>query len=374
MRILHFILGKANPDRANGVNQVVYGLATHTVLLGHKVHVVGISQSMKTHSEIIQRGVFEVEAFQSFNQGGFDRVKELARQCDIVHLHGVWNFQNVRIGKFCRDRQIPYVVTAHGAYMENYINQGHKYLKVISNFLFQKRLFENAIGVHTLTREESTAISRYCGNAKPFVIPNGIDIDTAGKERWNPHDNRNKIKLGYLGRLSKEKNLENLIYAFYFLPENLRHGVELDLIGPSDGYYGRYLSDVVRELGLTDTVKFIGPKYGKDKIESLIDLDIYIHPSLAEGFSIALIECLFLGIPMIVTRTSNLTYYYNTNSFLMAETTSGDLCRAIVEMIDRREEWSNFSERARSLVLEKLSWRQITIELLEKYADLLDHK
>lgn len=37
MKILHFILEKANQDRANGVNYVIHGLCKYSALAGHKV-------------------------------------------------------------------------------------------------------------------------------------------------------------------------------------------------------------------------------------------------------------------------------------------------------------------------------------------------
>ena len=77
MKILHFILGKANPDRANGVNQVIYGLAKYQRLAGHEVFVIGISKSMEKPYELIDREYFSVEAFKSFNKGGFSRVKSI---------------------------------------------------------------------------------------------------------------------------------------------------------------------------------------------------------------------------------------------------------------------------------------------------------
>ena len=40
-RVLHFILGKANKDRANGVNQVIAGLAKYTARSGGDVRVIG---------------------------------------------------------------------------------------------------------------------------------------------------------------------------------------------------------------------------------------------------------------------------------------------------------------------------------------------
>ena len=43
MEIIHIVLGKANPDRMNGVNKVVYQLATKQADFGEKVAVWGIT-------------------------------------------------------------------------------------------------------------------------------------------------------------------------------------------------------------------------------------------------------------------------------------------------------------------------------------------
>jgi hypothetical protein len=43
MEIIHIVLGKANPDRMNGVNKVVYQLATKQVEFGENVAVWGLS-------------------------------------------------------------------------------------------------------------------------------------------------------------------------------------------------------------------------------------------------------------------------------------------------------------------------------------------
>lgn len=372
MKILHFILGKANPDRSNGVNQVIYGLVKYLTLLGHEVHVVGISKSMTTEFEIAQREYFEVEAFRSFDKGGFNRVKELARQCDLVHMHGIWNLYNVKVGNYCRKNHIPYIVTSHGAYLENNINNSNRFLKNIFNFIFQKKIFDQAIGVHTLTREEESAVLQYCPNAKTFVLPNGIDLSAFEQYYWNEQKDSKVIKIGYIGRLSTEKNLENLIKAISLLPDKFKGSIRLYLIGNTEGKYAKYLNDLTQKMNLVDNIIFLGAKYGEEKKRILVDLDFCIHPSLTEGFSISIIEILALGVPMIITRTSNLTYYYNTNSFIMAEPTANDLCRAIVEMINKRDEWNNFSKRGKELVHEQLNWESIASRLCNKYKELVN--
>jgi len=49
MEIIHIVLGKANPDRMNGVNKVVYQLATKQVEFGENVSVWGIAKDKDTN-------------------------------------------------------------------------------------------------------------------------------------------------------------------------------------------------------------------------------------------------------------------------------------------------------------------------------------
>ncbi|MCG8384731.1 MAG: hypothetical protein MJA30_04255, partial [Cytophagales bacterium] len=47
MKIIHIILGKANPDRMNGVNKVVNSLATAQAHLNYQAEVWGITHSLE---------------------------------------------------------------------------------------------------------------------------------------------------------------------------------------------------------------------------------------------------------------------------------------------------------------------------------------
>lgn len=363
MNILHFILGKANPNRANGVNQVVYGLAKTQTELGHNVKVIGLSQSTDKNFEVINRGNFNVEVFKRFSGKCEKRLHELIQNSDIIHLHGVWNFYNIKVGKYCKKIKKPYVVTAHGGYVKQNVKNSSYIQKLLYHVFWQKKLYERASFVQALTREESSDILYYCKNANTITIPNAIEPDLKSVYTIKK---RSKLKFGYIGRISKEKNLENLITAFSKLPQSILSTVELQIIGPKSKYC-ETLKKLATELNISNQIHFVGPKYNNDKVAALLDLDIYIHPSLMEGFSIAILEVLSLGIPAIITRTSNMAYYYNSNSFIMAEPTATDMARAIEEIIKRKDEWSHLSLNGRKLIQNKLTWEIVTKQMCDEY-------
>ena len=370
MKILHFILGKANPERANGVNQVIHGLAKYQSLAGHEVHVIGISSSMNNSYEKVNRDKFEVECFKNFISESFTYIKKVARSVDIVHLHGVWNMKNVRLGRYLEEIHKPYVITAHCGYAIDRLKQSNYSLKLIYHKLWQKRLFEHAAGIHALTREESTDIYRFCKSDNIFVVPNGVDSDTFDKYHYQIHTGRNKIKLGYIGRISVEKNIDNLIYSIALLPIEIKEKVELSLIGPINDKAKR-LQELAIKLGIGKNIKFLGGKYGEEKLQTLLDLDIYIHPAYSDVVGIAVMEAIALGIPTIVTRTSHMSYFNNTDAFIMVEPTPVDFCQGIQEMIMKQPLWQKYSNRAKILYKKEFNWQLNSNRIVEFYQKMI---
>jgi glycosyltransferase involved in cell wall biosynthesis len=366
MKILHFILGKANPDRANGVNQVIYGLAKYQRLAGHEVFVVGISKSLKKTYELIDRGYFQVEAYKSFNKGGFARVKSICKEIDIVHLHGVWNMKNVRLGHYLQTIGKPYIITAHCGYAMDRLKQSNYLIKLLYHKIWQKNLYEHAAGIHALTREESTDIYHFCKNENIFVVTNGVDPDTYDKYQYVVHQERRKIKFGYLGRLSVEKNIDNLIKAVSLLPDEVKKQVELCLIGPITSNVTK-LQKLAKELNIEGNVKFLGGKYGEEKIQTLLDLDFYIHPAYSDVVGISVMEALALGLPTIVTRTSHMSYFNNSNAFIMVEPTAFDLSRGIRSAISRLDDREQLSANAKKLYQKQFNWEVAVNALVNEY-------
>lgn len=370
MRILHFILGKANPNRANGVNQVIYGLVKYQRRAGHEVRVIGISRSMDVSYAKIQRDCFEVECFKDFNVKSFSYIKEVIENVDIVHMHGVWNKKNVNLGRYLENIKKPYVITAHCGYAMDRLKQSNYLFKLLFHHLWQKRLYEHASGIHALTREESTDISKFCKSNNIFVVPNGVDPEVYDKYQYQVHQGRKKIKLGYLGRISVEKNIDNLIRAIALLPEAIREKVELTLIGPISQNVAR-LKTLARDLGVEENLNLVGGKYAEEKIEALLDLDVYIHPAYSDVVGIAVMEAFALGLPVIVTRTSHMSYFYQSNAYIMVEPSAQDLCRGISEMLERRSEWQEFSFRAKDIYHKIFNWESVVDQLINEYQKII---
>jgi hypothetical protein len=118
MEIIHLILGKADPERMNGVNKVVYQLATQQHLFGEQVAVWGITSDTTVNYNARN---FETRLFlKQKNPFAFSpQLKEalLSKKGKaFFHLHGGWITVCYPLARFFYNNKIEFLITPHGAY------------------------------------------------------------------------------------------------------------------------------------------------------------------------------------------------------------------------------------------------------------------
>jgi glycosyltransferase involved in cell wall biosynthesis len=111
------------------------------------------------------------------------------------------------------------------------------------------------------------------------------------------------VLLCYLGRLAPEKRVDSLLRAFAAVLPGAAVPVQLMIAG--DGWKRDALASLAGELGITDRVCFTG--WSTTPRKMLAACDIFVLPSLVEGFPLALLEamsvgCACLAHPMPSTR------------------------------------------------------------------------
>ena len=131
------------------------------------------------------------------------------------------------------------------------------------------------------------------------IMPRGVDqkmFHPAKRngclEKYSP--NKDELKLLYVGRVSKEKNLQILVSAFKKLIES-RKDVRLFVVGD-----GPYKTEMVEALKDTPTV-FTGYVQGEDLAEIFASADLFVFPSTTDTFGNVALESQASGVPVIVT-------------------------------------------------------------------------
>lgn len=152
----------------------------------------------------------------------------------------------------------------------------------------------------TINQEDYKAAQTFC--ARKTYLVNGIGVDTL-KFAYNPDPAYIRNELGLqtddlvflsIGELIKRKNHETVIRAISRIANPKIHYV---IAG--DGELKRYLSILINSLGLTN-VHLLG--YRRDINKLCNSADVFVLPSYQEGLSVALMEAMACGKPVIASR------------------------------------------------------------------------
>jgi len=220
---------------------------------------------------------------------------------------------------------------------------------------FASKLGGYTIGCSYGEYEEALKISKQCIN-----INNGIDTSKIDEIIKQNNTNiskskiKDKIKIGTAGRICYQKNPE----LFNGIAKSFSN---YDFIWIGDG-------DLKDKLDASN-IKVTGWMERKEVIKELLDVDIFILPSLWEGLSISLLEAMYLGEPVIVSNVigNKDVVYNNVNGYLV-----NDLNEYIsaIEYITLNNTIFNikFKEKVRANILEEYEQIQMVKEYMEIYA------
>ncbi|MEX2505467.1 MAG: glycosyltransferase [Pseudohongiellaceae bacterium] len=155
--------------------------------------------------------------------------------------------------------------------------------------------------------------------SSPVQLPDVGEIDAS-----EPH----LFRIGFVGRLENVKNPCVLIDALSKLrAENI--DAEVHFVG--EGKQRAMLIDRARRLGVSEYTHFHG--YQRDPFKFVHKCHVFVQPSYTEGFSIALVEAMSCGLPVIATTTGNAVDVVNpgVNGWLIKSPDEKPLTEALFE-------------------------------------------
>ena len=107
---------------------------------------------------------------------------------------------------------------------------------------------------------------------------------------------QNQFVIGHVGRFRTEKNHTFLIDAFAAL---VRQNPNSVLLLAGDGDLQPAMEEKVRQLGLSEKVRFLGSCSNVDEL--LQAMDVFVFPSLYEGLPVTMVEAQAAGVPCLIS-------------------------------------------------------------------------
>jgi glycosyltransferase involved in cell wall biosynthesis len=306
VKIIHLILGKANPERMNGVNKVVHALATQQHRAGADVAVWGITGDL---SDNYPAREFATRLFLA-QRNPFSLATELRRALraqsgtpTVVHLHGAFIPVYFSAARLLGALGIPYVLTPHGSYSPAAMRKSG-FTKQVYGRVFESYLLRRAARVHCLGQSEIIGVQRLNATLPTALLPYGFEPPqpVAAAAPAAP----GRFRVGFCGRLDDHhKGLECLMTGFAQFANSVPEA-ELWVIGdgPDRARVAQWAT-----AAPAGAVQLLGSRYGDEKIGLLGQLDVFAHTSHYEGLPTAVLETVALGVPCVVTEATNLGSY-----------------------------------------------------------------
>lgn len=353
------------PKWLGGTEIAAYNIAKYLAKNGHEVHVI-TSLDKETPKKDFKEGFYIHRIKLHFKipfisiMIYFRDVYTLIRKIrpDVVHC------QSFNVG------WMPYLINIF--YKYNYIIYGRG-SDIYTNYQFKniivKLTIKNANAVIALTEDMKKEISKIF-QREIFVIPNGISIDNYRKNQSNDicHRNNEKIIL-YVGTLRSIKGIKYLIDAMKIISQYCPN-TRLLLVG--DGEKRKSLENLVDELDLGQRITFVGRVSNKDVPKYMASSDVFVLPSLSEGFPNVILEAMASGLPIVATKIRGLPEIIceGINGYLVEPKNSGEIAEKIIYLVNNIEVAHSMSENNIRDV-KQYAWENVVKKLEDVYSECI---
>lgn len=180
---------------------------------------------------------------------------------------------------------------------------------------------------------------------------------------------KDAIVFGYVGRITKDKGVNELYYAFKKISENNRNCYLL-MVGPieNDNSVQRSLVEWTKN---SDRVIFTGFTNVVEQYLSV--MDVYILPSYREGFGMGVVEAEAMGVPVIVTDIPGpIDAMENGATGLIVKKADADsLYNSMKTMMEDNDLLKQYGMRGRSLAVQNFNQDILFEKILEDRKNLL---
>ena len=293
---------------------------------------------------------------------------------ELIHaqgfLSGILSYFLSKITK------VPYIITIQSADFSVY----HHKLNIKPVIWFynkvEKAIFKNARCCHAISRHLENHLLTY-GPKATIVIPNGVDT-----KKFVPDLNKfsTRKKLGFdtknliicVSRLEHKNGTKDLIVAANYLKEKID---DFKIIICGSGSQKEELQEMIERFGLGEKVYLLGSVLYSEIPRYLAAADIFIRPSLAEGFGNAFIEAMSAGVAVIGTPVGGIPDFLKdgTNGLFCKPQNPQDIAEKIKLLVDNKEFAQTIAKSGRKTAEENYDWEIIARRVKKLYYQVLNN-
>ncbi|WP_414653588.1 glycosyltransferase [Hymenobacter sp.] len=291
---------------------------------------------------------------------------------DIVHTQGIWMYFSYVNNKYCAQTHTPYIISPHGMLDPWQLRQSFSkdLKKKLVRLLYEDAHLRRAACIQALCESEYEAIRAFGLKNPVAIIPNGVVLPAAAAATAPPKPSAQgqRKTLLYLSRLHHKKGLAELLRG-WALTAPAQHDWQLTIAGTTpDEAYLQSLVSLTQELGVADSVQFVGGQFGNAKDSRYRQADAFILPSFSEGLPMAVLEAWSYELPVIMTSFCNIPEGFAHQAALPIEPTPASIAAGIRQLMACPEaERQRMGQRGYQLVSQSFTWEKVARDTAELY-------
>ncbi len=192
------------------------------------------------------------------------------------------------------------------------------------------------------------------------LMSRGVDVDLFSPERRTRQ--RGTFTLGYVGRITTEKNVEMLVRLENDLLQRGATNFRFLVVG--QGASEPWLRENLKQAD------FAGVLRGEKLAEAYANMDAFVFPSRTDTFGNVVLEALASGVPAIVTDAGGPKFIVRDGETGFVARNERQFAEAALQLIANPEMHRSMSRTARAYALAQ-SWDSVFDHVFDKYCGML---
>lgn len=357
-----------------GIEFVAYNQAKELVKQGHEVTVVSSRIGDEPKEEVMDGiKIKRIKAWNWFERKWgvpypifspkiFSILKREAKDADIVHVHDIFYLSSFAGARASKKNKKPLILMEHVELV--------KTKRWFVNFI--QKLVYLTYGKYVMNKSKKILV---CNNNvknwfkgisqdKVILVYNGVDTTL-----FKPTTKENKIKLRKKYNLPLNKPI--IIFAGRFVEKK---GFDKVFDARDKNYLTLLIGEgIVPDYMKKDKDVLFFDAMSQNELSKFYQLsDLFVLPSVNEGFPLTILEAMSCGLPIITTDHEGYKDYLNENFVELIKPTTNELKKSINKLLKNSELKKKMENYSRKEAVNKFGWDKNVKQLLKIYWRVLN--
>lgn len=356
--------------KGTGIGTYTANLLKHMLKLSneHKFHIFWCGDNSEEYQKENSNIIMTSKKYHNFYEQQYFSTYVKNHNIDLLHIpqNGIGLCNNISCKK---------VVTLHDLipyYLPETVGKGYltKFLKDMP------QIIHSSDAIITVSNASKNDILRFfpVSDKKIHVVPLAAD------PRYKPLSKMycrkvlsdefelNNPYILYVGGFSPRKNVKALLFAYEKAISKIDCSPDLVLAG-SEKEDAANIKVLAEELGIFNKVKFTG--FVKEELMPILynGCELFVYPSLYEGFGLPPLEAMACNVPVICSNVSSIPEVAGDGAILIDPKDYNSISYNMVNILNHKDIINNMKLKAKAQA-EKFNWSLTAEKTLEVYSTI----